>query len=180
MALTANPLPSQVPTIAAPFDAAMAFARAQTLVATGYVNNLNSGQLDLGSSGVEGVTGDEGAGRLDATLVMSITAMDFSSNDESYWFALLGSNDAAFGNGNVEVLAFHDFAAVTAGRVIPTLLGASPAIPWLAGSGTLVHMPFMNMMQRLLYRYLRLRCIIAGTTPSVTLSAWVSSLGVHH
>jgi hypothetical protein len=50
MALTANTIPSQVTTYPCPYDATLAFCSAQTLTATGYFNNLNSGQIDLGGA----------------------------------------------------------------------------------------------------------------------------------
>lgn len=171
MALTANTIPSQVPGFTVPFDAANAFASAQTLTATGYINNLNA-VLDLG-----GANPVSAAGRTNGMLALDITALDVSSGDEAYQIALLGSNDAAFGNGNVELLAFHDFAATAALRVIATLLGITPAIPPVGLTGTIIYMPFTNLMQRVVYRYLKLRLIAAGTTPSITLSAWISNSG---
>src|SRR6516165_6501803 len=123
MPLTNNTLPSIPPHFALPLDANMQFASAQNLQASGFVNNVNS-VLDLG------------LGRFTGMLALDISALDISSGNETYQLALLGSNDLAFGNGNVDLLAFHDFAAVTAGRIIPTLLAASPVIPPpnLAGS----------------------------------------------
>lgn len=173
MALTANTVPSQVPFYATPYDAMTAFTAAQTLVATGYLNNLNSGQVDLGGS-----SPSSGAGRTEGMWCMDITAMDFSSVDESYKFCLFGSNDAVFGNGNVELLAFHDFAAVTAGRQVATILGASPAVPPTGAAGTILQIPFTNLMQRIVYRYVRSYVVIAGTTPSVTVTSWLSKAGV--
>ena len=124
MALTANLIPSQVPFYATPFDAQTAFTSAQTLVATGYLNNLNSGQVDLGGS-----SPSSAAGRTNGMWVLDITALDFSSNDEIYTFHLVGSNDVAFGNGNVEQLATHNFAATAALRTVATIWGATPTIP---------------------------------------------------
>lgn len=165
MALTALAIPSQVPDYISPFDAMNAMASAQTLTATGNMTTT----LDLGGSNPVSA-----AGRCEGLWNIDITAVDMTSTDESYWFALLGSNDAAFGNGNVELLAFHDLAAVTAGRVIATLLGASPAIPRTGKAGEILRIPFTNLMQSIVYRYARGRVIIAGTTPSVTFSSWLS------
>lgn len=170
MALTANTIPSQVPFYATPFDAQLAFTSAQVIAATGYLNNLNSGQIDLGSSNPS-----SGAGRTDGMWVIAVSAIDFSSVDETYKFHLFGSNDVAFGNGNVELLAFHDLAAVTAGRQVATILGATPAIPPTGLAGTFFKLPFTNLMQRIVYRYLRSYVVISGTTPTVTVTSWVSS-----
>jgi hypothetical protein len=108
---------------------------------------------------------------------MEIGAIDFSSTDEFYQFALLGSNDVAFGNGNVELLAFHDLAAASAGRIISTLLGASPAIPAPFRFGTILQYPFTNLSQLIYYRYVKCRATIGGTSPSVTVTSWLSNSG---
>jgi hypothetical protein len=167
MPLSSGTLPSQPPTFAAPYDRATAFCDAQTLTATADLSNVNA-QLDLGGfvpipSGV-----GSGAGRTAGVWVLNITAMDLASADESYRFHLLGSNDVLFGNGNVDLLGFHDFAAASAGRIIPTLMGPSLPAP------TRVYVPLVTLRQGLVYRYLRARAVIAGTTPSITLSSWLS------
>src|ERR1700704_254814 len=123
MPLTANALPSQVPSFAIPYDAQAAFCSAQTLTATGFLNSIagvvGTGQIDFGSSNLTNASSS--AGRYVSSWILNITAMDLSSVDETYRFFLFGSNDVAFGNGNVELLAAHDFAAVTAGRFLPPL-----------------------------------------------------------
>jgi hypothetical protein len=173
MPLTANALPSQVPSFALPFDSQAAFCSAQTIAVTGYLNNLNSGLIDLGATSAPALGSVSSAGRLVSTWALNITAMALLTN-ETYQFALLGSNDVAFGNGNVELLAMHDFATVTAGRFIPTLLGASPV-----NTPFTQPVPFTNLMQKITYRYLRARVIIAGGTPTVTVTSRVSSLGIN-
>jgi hypothetical protein len=170
MPLTINALPSQVPPsqFAAPFDAQTSFMTTPTaFTATGFVGSVT---LDLGGvvnlpSGV-----GSGAGRTAGLWCVNITAIDFAQADESYKLALLGSNDAAFGNGNVDMLAFRDFAAASAGRQIPTLLG-----PSLAVAPFTEFIPFVNLRQaRLIYRYARLHLTVGGTTPSITLLSWLS------
>lgn len=169
MALTANTVPSQLPDLATPFDAMLAFTSAQTLTATGYLNNLNSGQVDFGGS-----SPSSGAGRKEGIWCFDITAIDMASADETYKFHLFGSNDVAFGNGNVELLAFHDLAAVTAGRQVATILGATPTIPPVGLAGTVFKIPFLTLRQRIVYRYVRAYVVIGGTTPSVTVTSWLS------
>jgi hypothetical protein len=147
------------------------FSDGQVLTATGDLNNVNA-QLDIGGvAPLAGFAVGSGAGRHQGMLVLNITAMDFSSGDETYRFHLLGSNDAGFGNGNVDLLGFHDFAAASAGRIIATLMGASLAA---AGAAGRVYVPFVNLRQGLVYRYLRCRVVIGGTTPSVTVTSWLS------
>jgi hypothetical protein len=173
MPLTANALPTVPPTISCPLDGATAFGPQQTLAATGYFQlGGNPAQIDLGATGFGGISS---AGLTRGMWVLQITAIDFANADESYKFNLLGSNDVAFGNGNVELLAFHDFAAVTAGRQIPTILGPSPTIPPVGQGGVLVYVPWMNFMQRILYRYVRCYLVVGGTTPSVTVASWLSN-----
>jgi hypothetical protein len=167
MPFTAPTIPSQVTALPAPWDVMTAFTDNQIITATGYLSNLNSGLLDLGSTN-QSIGG--GAGRVEGIWSLNISAIDMSSGDESYQFALLGSNDSTFANGNVELLAFHDVAASAAVRFIANLLGASPAIP---PNGRL-QFPFNNLVQKITYRYLKCRVIIAGTTPSVTVTSWIS------
>lgn len=163
MALTANTLPSITPEFTVPLDANMQFASAQTVTATGYVNNTTA-VLDMG------------LGRFTGMLALLISAIDISSGDETYKFNLFGSNDSAFGNGNVDLLAFHDFSAATAGRQVATILAPSPAIPPTGRAGSFIYLPFTNLMQGFVYRYAKLYCVAGGTTPSVTLSAWISPI----
>jgi len=169
MALTALAIPSQVTTFPCPFDATLAFTDTQTLTATGYLNNLNSGLLDLG-----GAKPVSAVGRTDFIWNIDITTIDVSSADETYQFALLGSNDSAFGNGNVELLAFYDVAAASSGRVIATLLGATPTIPPTGLGGMLIQKPATNLALRIYYRYLKARVIIGGTTPNLICTSWIS------
>jgi hypothetical protein len=171
MALTANTVPSTLVDYAVPYDAMNVLASAQTLVATGYMGSPN--QLDLGSSAPVSA-----AGRTDGIWSVDITAVDMTSGDETYRLHLMGSNDAAWGNGNVELLAFHDLAAATAGRIVPTILGASPAIPPTGRAGTILRIPFTNLRQNILYRYVRGYVVIGGTTPTITFTSWLSKATV--
>jgi lysophospholipase L1-like esterase len=160
MALTANALPSIPGNFALPIDASMQFASAQTLTYTAYANNVNSVAVDLG------------LGRFDSMLALNITALDVSSGDETYVLHLLGSNDIAFGNGNVESLAVHDFGK-SAHRIINTILGDNPTIPPTGLVGSILALPFTTLMQGVIYRYAKCYAVLAGTTPSITLSAWI-------
>jgi len=174
MALTANLIPSQVTTFPCPYDAMLAFCSAQTLNATGYFNNLNSGQLDLG-----GAAPVSAAGRTDFIWCMDITTLDETTTDEVYKLHLFGSNDVAFGNGNVELLAFHDFAGLAANRQVATILGASPVIPPTGLGGTIIQIPATNLMQRIYYRYLRCYLVASGTTPIITMTSWISRANIN-
>jgi hypothetical protein len=174
MALTANTIPSQIGLYNSPVDAAMEFTTGETLTATGYMGStVATVTLDLGGSNPAAA-----AGRHEGIWNILISAIDMASTDETYRFFLMGSNDAAWGNGNVELLAFHDLAAVTAGRIVATILGASPAIPPTNLTGTQLQILFSNQRQRILYRYLRGYVVIGGTTPSITYRSWISKADV--
>lgn len=163
MPLTNNTLPSILPNFTLPVDGNMQFASAMNLAATGYINNANA-VLDLG------------LGRFTGMLALDISVLKVSAGNETYQLALFGSNDNAFGNGNVDLLAFHDFASVTAGRIVPTILAPSPVVPPTNLAAQIMALPFTNFMQGFVYRYLKLYATIAGTLPSITLSAWVSPI----
>ena len=167
MALTANLIPSQIAQFPCPYDATLAFCSAQSLTATGFFNNVNT-QLDLG-----GPNPQSAAGRTDFIWTIDISVLNMATTDETYKVGLLGSNDAAFGNGNVELLAFHDFA-LAANRVFPAILGTTPTIPPTGLAGTIIQMPCTNLMQRIYYRYVRMYGLLGGTTPIFTCTSWIS------
>lgn len=174
MALTANLIPSQITTYPCPYDATLAFCSAQTLntVTTGVlVGNVNP-TIDLG-----GASPVSAAGRTDFIWNLDITQLDETTTDEVYKIGLIGSNDVAFGAGNVELLAFHDFA-LAANRVFPAILGTSPAVPPANLAGTIVQIPATNIMQRIIYRYLKLYTSLAGTTPILVFSSWISRANI--
>lgn len=161
MPLSQSTLPSVVPDWDVPFDALTAFANGQTLTATGYVNAIQA-QVDIG------------VGRWIGKLNLDISAMDVSSADETYRLFLLGSNDPAFANGNVEILASQDFAAATAGRLVPTIAPASDAVPTTRKSASRFTIPVSNQRGIYVFRYLQLYLVAGGTTPSITLAAWLA------
>ncbi len=129
-----------------PFDRNLAFSDGATLTATGNVQ-FNSADVIL----------DLGAGRIDAVLRMNVTNVKVSAGNEGYTWLLQGSNTSDFSAG-VENLAIVDMghSSVRQG-------GAS------ASSSTgMFEVPFTNNKNDTEYRYGRLRCVIAGTTPSIT------------
>lgn len=161
MPLSQSALPSIVPDWDVPFDVATAFANGQTLTATGYVNAIQA-QVDIG------------AGRWIGKLNIDISALDLSSGDETYRLFLLGSNDPAFANGNVEILASQDWAAASAGRLIATIVPASDAVPSPRKSASRFTIPVSNQRGIYVFRYLQLYLVAGGTTPSMTLAAWLA------
>lgn len=160
MALTTNQptLPAIPPFPPIPADASLQWCSAQTITATGYLNNTNT-QLNVG------------AGRTGGFAVVDLTAQ--SGTTPSFQFHVFGSNDVNFGNGNVEDLMEFDYAPNTAQRLVPTIVGASIAVPDAGRVGSLIIKPVWNFGQGLItYQYLRLYVVIAGTTPSITATAW--------
>jgi hypothetical protein len=153
-------LPAVAPLPAIPADANLQWASAQTITATGYLNNVNT-QLNVG------------AGRTGFFAVVDLTAQ--SGTTPSFQFHVFGSNDVAFGNGNVEDLSEFDYAPATAQRLVPTIVGASIAVPDPGRAGSLIIKPFWNLGQGMItYQYLRLYVVAAGTTPSITATAWAA------
>src|SRR5262249_2050237 len=162
MPIAGNAVPSQIPFQVAPFDINLALSTQpgpQTLTTTGYMGA--PAQLDLGQGRVEGY------------WAIDVTAIDVVTGDERYDFFLLGSNDVAWANGNVEMLVMRNFGGGT-GRAIATILGASPAIPPTGAAGPLTIIPCSTLSQRNVFRYVRGYVQISGTTPSVTFHSWLS------
>ncbi len=156
MAITANLLPAQWPDFTLPVDSSLQFASAQTITGTGYLNN---------SVAVITVS----PGRFDGVLAIDITA---NTVTEDIVLALLGSNDANFGNGNNALLCAVDFPTIAADALVPTICGVWPTTP--AGrAGWLRAVPFTNYIGGgYVMQYLKLYCTFVGTG-SLTASAWV-------
>lgn len=161
MALTNNTLPSNLPTIAVPYDALLAWP-SQTLTATGYMQIASAnGQLDLKP------------GRLVGYWCFDISALTISSN-QTYALYLLASNDSAFGNANVEQLASYDLAAASSGRRIATILPATGTTPPTGLTASRYVIPYTNMIGQYVFRYVQMYLVIGGTSPSITLTSWLT------
>jgi hypothetical protein len=169
MPLSSGALPTQPTFYATPFDRMNAFCDAQNRVANGDFDNINA-TIDLG--GVvqfpSGVGLGSAAGRTDGVWIVNATVLDFANGDEFYRIHLIASNDVNFAPGNVDLLGFVDFAASPAGRLIATTMGASLPAP------TRIFQPICNLRQNILYRYSKCRLVTGGTTPSITLTSWLS------
>ena len=107
---------------------------------------------------------DVGTGLLDADLVVDVTAMDVTTGDEGYSLLLEGSPDAAFGtSANITVVAQLTIGGATAAAPVGT-----------ADTIGRFLIPFRNERNGTTFRYLRLKTVIAGTTPSLTFSAFIA------
>lgn len=161
MAITANTLPSVPPDFPLPLDESLVFAQAQTLTATGYVNNVNA-QLAINP------------GRLVGFLALDLTAMYVTSGDEYYRFILMGSNDVNWANGNICTLAFAEFNSASSNALVTTITGAFPTVPPTGHGGWVRAVPFTNNIGGgYVFQYMKLYLVTAGTSPSTTLSAWI-------
>lgn len=162
-------LPSQFPRVNAPFDAQTALTdlAGNTLTATGY-SQFASAQAIV----------DLGYGAAEYQWAISFSALKVSATDEVYKFALIGSNDVAFGNANCELLAFHDYAGLAANRVVATKtapVGATGVvIPDPGSAGSCDVFPFYNYVNGSTYRYVSLYVQIAGTSPTCTFISWIT------
>ena len=92
---------------------------------------------------------DTVAGSWAGFLIFDVSAIDTASGDETYKIRLEASNSATFASGVVEI----DTLDVMAIKTDPVL--------------------FDNTKNGVVYRYLRIRYIVGGTTPSLTLVSWL-------
>jgi len=115
----------------------------------------STAQTDVGATIV-----DLGAGLVCGYLVVDVSAIDVASTDEYYVISLEGSNVAAMTSGSVE-LAVSRMGNVTAPGDADTAVGRFAV-------------PFRNEQNGTTYRYVRLSTAVAGTTPSITFSAFIA------
>lgn len=103
---------------------------------------------------------DLGAARVDARAVFDVSAIDTVTGDESYTLQIQGSNSSTFASSVVALASKQIGGATATGNTAAT------------GTGR-YELAFSNEENGVTYRYLRLRYVIAGTTPSVNLVAFV-------
>jgi hypothetical protein len=168
----------------APFDAALSFGLNVTLTASGFAGGAApASNVNLGVGRVQGTWS-----LLIPTVPTAGASQNpgFASSNESYQFFLLGSNDPAFGNGNVEILNMHDLAATAALRDLPNVAAAFPTsypFPGFVGGSAPVstplnsvslQIPFSNQRDAYIFSFVNLFVQIAGTTPSIEFSSWLT------
>jgi hypothetical protein len=125
-------------------------------------------EIDQAAPTTDPVIIDLVGGRQDIIAVVDITALDVVSNDELYTFRFQGSNDPTFA-----ALSFVNLATL--------ILGAAEVSPGNAMDGVkgryalwLTNQLYIQNAAAAQYRYVRLQLVVAGTTPSITFSAWLS------
>lgn len=138
-------------------DALLKVCAAQVFAATG----LSVGSIDLGVTQGKGTppfrqigTGED--------LVMAVavkSAAFITSTDESYLFEVVSTTDGALSAGLV-VIASRNFTAAQAAAGALAL-------------GTLFNIPIPDGLPT--QEFLGLRVTVAGTTPTITIDAWLTS-----
>lgn len=110
---------------------------------------------------------DIGNGFVDADMIVDVSAIETDSSDESYTVILEGSSDSDFGTaGNIVALARTVFGHSSAAAMAPQ--GSTSAV------GRYV-VPFRNELNGSMYRYLRLRTVVAGTIATgINYAAFIS------
>jgi hypothetical protein len=164
MALTRAPLPINLPTRSLPIDASQTFRMdAAAMTASGWATGAATSYITLPG------------GRSQGMWALQIHAADVSSANEAYQFFLHGSNDAAFGAGNCELLAAFDVAATPLLRLAQPA-GQDASWPGLAAgtSSAMYVLPFSNDKDVFTFQFVNLYVNIIGTTPSITFNSWIA------
>ena len=126
------------------------------------------GLVDLG--GNQGTSPKQQA-RLDAVCVCKVSVLDATTTDESYRLLVLGSNDPAFANGKVFVLA-----EVEIGAGVLSVLG--PGVAGVTGTSGIgdYEIFFTNQQAGVIYQYVKMFMVLGGTTPILNLEAFIAVL----
>ncbi len=130
---------------------------------------LADGAAAITASGVTQVDGSAASLDLGAAangsgdLVVDVSAIDITTGDESYELLLQGSSNSDFSS---------DVQTIARGKLgDSSTLGTGVDADSVVGRHVI---PFHNdVAQTTSYQYLRLAVVVAGTTPSITLSAFV-------
>lgn len=104
---------------------------------------------------------DLGAGLMEGTAVLDVTALDVASADEKYEIEWQLSNDAAFATGIVVAAVVKLGATAATGGSAATVIGRVAQL-------------VANEFQGTIYRYARLFHRIGGTTPSINYKAFLA------
>lgn len=146
------------------FDANLEVSdNAAAYTASGYLQKGGAdGLIDLG--GNQGTSPVQSA-RIDAMLILDVTAIDLTSGNETYQIDVLGCNDSAFGS-NVQCLA-----GIQLGK--GASLRNANSIDSVAGR---YELGFTNQAGGNLYEYVKVYLTVGGTTPSINIEAFVAVL----
>nr|DAH75490.1 MAG TPA: major capsid protein [Caudoviricetes sp.] len=132
-------------------DAELIFKDAGAMTASG-------GTTVAGSAVIK----DIGPGRFEAVMLCDVSAMTLGA-DNHYTVIVQGSNDPTFATGiqNLAVVGLGN-TAVRPGGAITSPIGR-------------YELPFLTDIGGVVYRYVRVFVVVAGTTPSINFKAWAST-----
>jgi len=127
---------------------------------------LADGAAAITASGVTQVGGANaskqvGPGRFEGVLIVDVSAIKISANDETYTLLLQGATSSAF--SAVETLVSLDLGAteVRVGGAADSVIGR-------------YELPFTTEQHDTVYDWIRLYVATDGTSESITLKAWIA------
>ncbi len=109
--------------------------------------------------------------RIDAAMIIDLTAI-YTGGTNSYKLMVLGSNDPAFGAGNVACLGGIELGTAGSTDVPNGITTPAPA----AVGGSRYELLFSTEQNNVKYEYVKLYHVLAGTTPSITYKAFMAVL----
>jgi hypothetical protein len=140
-----------------------AFSRTYAFDAAPGMEKRATAQAAVTATGFIGTQLDQGAAAItDMTAVINVEAVDVATGDERYTFRLVGSNLANRSDGRI--LATMEIGGLT---------GFTPETV-VAAVGDQLQIEFRTERNRTAFRYVDLHLTVAGTTPSVTFSAFLA------
>lgn len=138
-----------------PIDTALQLEDGAAAISTTEVNS--GGILDLGADSV-----------MLGAFVLQVTAIDAGNSDESYHVELQGASTSDFSDATTQkVLASIHLGAHEATGAVPGDTGADDTTG-------VYYVPFTNDVAGTTYRYVRLKVTVAGTSPSITYTAFLT------
>jgi hypothetical protein len=146
------------------FDANLQLSdNANAYTATGYLQVAGADALlDLG--GNQGTTPVQNA-RIDAMAVFDVTAVKTTTGNETYQLDIVLSNDPAFGSN----------VAIAAGIQLGAAAGQRQLNEFVSVTGR-YEIGFTNQLAGNIYQYAKVYLTAAGTTPSISIEAFVAVL----
>lgn len=109
--------------------------------------------------------------RIDAVCVIDVTAIKTSAGNELYKLCLVGSNDPAFGAGNVALLGMLELGNPAFDYANGFVTPAPAAV-----GGSRYEVLFAAEQNNVKYEYAKLYNAISGTLPSITYRAFIAVL----
>lgn len=121
-----------------------------------------------GTGGAYDLAGSDDVTEQYGEVIADVSAVKYTAGDENYQLLVQGCNASNF-SSDVENLAILELGDAS------VLLGGADIDPGVGQH----RIPFCNTKAGRNYRYVRLRYVIAGTSPSITFKAWLGALPKH-